>query len=694
MASSTRRRSSPASPEAARAYELALAKLATSGLAESDFHLLRLEALGPQATAAAHHTFKALHSLRLTYWDPTDLSRRLAARPTWPPFYRLRYLRPDGDQKDDIRYVNEPNAGVVAYFPPSVDWPQVIKDPDVTLIITEGELKAAKACKEGCPAIGLGGVWNFRSSTLGATFLPELESIDWIKRRVYFVYDSDVISKVGVQQALNTLALELMGRGALPFVVYVPEGDGGKKQGLDDWCAANPGASLRELCARHQPLTQVRRLFDLNDELVYIRDKGIVVEQTSGNKMSVNQLKETYQNVDYAELTVVDNGSISLKKAQIAASWLKWPLRRDAALMTYKPGANRFIENSPVAYNLWPGWGCQPTEGDVQPFLDLLDHLFTGADPLDKEWFLRWCAYPLQYPGTKLFSAVVVHGVRHGTGKSLVGYTLGRIYGQNFTEINQMSLHAGFNDWAEARQLVMGDDVTGSDKRQDNDLLKKLITQRELRVNKKYMPEYVVPDCVNYYFTSNHPDAFFLEDDDRRYFIHEVLVGPLDESFYVDYGLWLETTGPAALFHWLLQLDLGDFNPSAPARRTLAKEQMTADGKSDLGNWVHRLRLEPDSVLRIGQVVVPGDLFTTGELLAVYDPTGVKRVTANGLGRELRRASVPRANRGMPIRGPTGTDRYYIIRNHPKWINATAAELTSQLQRQVEAQQQQQPPRY
>ncbi len=218
---------------AAQAYELALAKLATSGLAEADFHLLRLEALGPQATAALHPTFKALHSLRLSYWDPTRLDRPLAARPRWPAFYRLRYLRPGGDAAGDLRYVNEPHAGVVAYFPPSVDWPTIIKDPDVTLIVTEGELKAAKACKEGCPAIGLGGVWNFRSSTLGVTFLPELEAVDWVKRRVYFVYDSDIISKVGVQQALNTLALELMDRGALPFVVYVPEGDGGRKQGLD-----------------------------------------------------------------------------------------------------------------------------------------------------------------------------------------------------------------------------------------------------------------------------------------------------------------------------------------------------------------------------------------------------------------------------------------------------------------------------
>lgn len=664
------------------ARRLAADKLATSGLGVADAVKLRYEALSPAQTKALHPSFEPLWSLKIPYFNPTDLGKPLAAHAKWPGFYRLRYLRPGGDSKDDVRYTNEPASGVVAYFPPNVDWPKIVPDAEQTLIITEGELKAAKACKEGYPAIGLGGVWNFRSSTLGLTFLPELELFNWVKRRVYIMYDSDVVLKTGVQEAMNSLAEELMNRGALPFIVYIPAGDDDRKQGLDDWCVANPGLSISELVDRRQPLTQVRKLFSLNNDLVYIRDKGIIVEQATQNKMSSAQFKESYLNIDYAELVVSDNGTVSLHKAPVAMSWMKWPLRHQAAKMTYKPGAPQIITpTDPLRsqYNLWPGWGCQPQEGDVQPFHDLLDHLFTGADASDREWFLRWCAYPLQYPGTKLFTAVVMHGIKHGTGKSLVGYTLGRIYGKNFTEITQSDLHGGFNAWAEAKQLVMGDDVTGSNKRQDNDVLKKLITQRELRVNTKFMPEYVVPDVVNYYFTSNHPDAFFLEDDDRRFFIHEVLVGSLSEEFYMDYGLWLDTTGPSALFHYLMTLDLGDFNPNAPARRTVAKDQMTADTRSDLSDWVFKLRSDPDSILRLGEAPVPGDLFTTKELLQLYDPSESRRVTANGLGRELRRAGVPRANRGLPVRGPEGVDRYYILRNVEKWLNATPSQLTQYL---------------
>lgn len=665
-----------------QARALTTAKLSTSGLTVEHMAALKMEALTPAQTRSLHDSYSPLCALKIPYFDPTNLGNPLSARPKWPPFYRLRYLRPEGDVKNDIRYTNAPGAGVVAYFPPIVDWPQIIKDPEQTLLLTEGELKAAKACAMGNPCIGLGGVWNFRSTTIGITFLPELEAVNWLCRRVYIIYDSDVIVKPSVQDALNAMAEELMARGALPYIVLVPSCDDGTKQGLDDWCVANPTSTIYDLCARHQPLTQVRKLFDLNDKLVYIMDKGIIVNQANGSKMSTLQFKEAYQNIDYAELLVNDQGSISLKKAQIATNWLKWPLRKQVSSLTYQPGLDKLIGESnqqSSMFNLWPGWGVEPSQGDITPFQDLIDHIFKGADAGDKIWFLRWLAYPLQYPGTKLFTAAVIHGVRHGTGKSLIGYTLARIYGKNFTEINQGHLHGGFNSWAEAKQMVMGDDVTGSNKRQDNDLLKKLITQRELRVNTKFMPEYVVPDCVNYLFTSNHPDAFFLENDDRRFFIHEVLVPPLDESFYLDYMLWLDTTGPSALFGFLLNLDLGTFNPSAPAWRTIAKDQMTSDTRSDLGDWVHRLRADPDVILKIGEAVIPGDLFTAKDLIVFYDPMETKRVTANGLARELRRAAVPRANRGIGIKGPHGTDRYYILRNHGRWLDANVDDIVQYL---------------
>src|SRR3546814_19621821 len=102
-----------------------------------------------------------------------------------------------------------------------------------------------------------------------------------------------------------------------------------------------------------------------------------------------------------------------------------------------------------------------------------------------------------------MYSDVLIYGRKHGTGKSLIGYSLGRIYGKKFTEIKQKNLHENHNEWAENKQFIMGDDITGSTKREDNDLLKNLVQQREIRLTPTYITSSVTPDGSNYSFNAN-----------------------------------------------------------------------------------------------------------------------------------------------------------------------------------------------
>ena len=661
-----------------KALGLGEAKLKSSGLSLEDAKQLRISCLSGTQTSQLHPSFKQLCSLKIEYLDHNG-----APMPDWPgakPFYRLRYLETPTDfaaiaDKKPVRYVQEPNTAPVAYFPGNQDWTDLVGDVGQPLILTEGELKAAKACKEGFPTIGLGGVYNWRSHKLGLTWLPSLEPVIWLRRNVYICFDSDYKTNPMVCAALRELAEELHRRGAFVHLVSLPTLHGFDKVGLDDFLVnAGPSANemFRQLLAHAEPLGLTAPLWDLNGKYVYVQDPGLIVDQDTRFKASPSAFKEHLQApLNYQERQLKADGSVSFKAVSAAAAWLKWPLRTEVTKLTYQPGAPQFIQEPRPLFNIWPGWGVEPVEDDVSMFLQLVEHIFTGSEPEAKAWFLRWCAYPLQHPGTKLFSSAVIHGIRHGTGKSLIGYTLGRIYGKNFTEISQMDLHNSFNEWAEGKQFVMGDDVTGSNKRADADFLKKLITQRELRVNGKYVPTYAVPDCINYFFTANHPDSFFLEDDDRRFFIHEVRVGPLPEEFYVEYDLWLDTGGSAAVFNYLLNLDTEDFNPAAPAFKTAAKERMIANVQSDLAGWVRQLMATPDHVLRVGELIVDKDLFTSKELLQFYDPSGKTGTTANGLGRELARAGVQQVSHGRPIRLADGSQaRYYAIRNSDHWLSS------------------------
>lgn len=681
------RRLRPAAPDP-EALRLGLAKLKESGLDRKDADRLALRFLAGPETQRLSPTFKALPAILLPYHDPRRPGEPLRVRPGRPGFFRLRYLKrvkSFGEQKD-WRYTQPPDSGVAAYFPPSIAWGGILMDPTHPLIITEGELKAACACKKGFPTIGLGGVSSWRSPSLGRLLLKELEEVDWRERTTYLIFDSDLKRNPQVCLALQGLADQLSQRGALPQLVSLPDLPNLAKVGLDDFlvrCGAKQLRSLFQDAA--EPLTLAEPLWQLNRQVVYARDPGLVVEIKTRRKIA----PASFRDHAYAAQTVVErelraDGRVSLKPASAAAAWLKWPMRREVGGLTYQPGKPRLTnQNGSVhssRWNLWPGWGVDAARGDVKPFIQLLDHLFMDAEPEARAWFERWCAFPLQHPGTKMFSATVFFGTRHGTGKSLIGYTLGKIYGENFAEIRQSDLTGGFNEWAEAKQLVLGDDISGSTRRQDADLLKKLITQKQLRVNAKYIPSYVVPDTINYFFTSNQPDSFFLEDDDRRFFIHEVTVAPLAESFYRRYDAWLKGPGASYVFRYLLDLDLGQFNPFGPAFKTRARDLMIADVKSDLGAWVQDLRLHPDESLRVGEVPLSGDLWSSRQLLDLYDPEGKTGTTANGLARELRRAGFPVVAKGQPLTGTDGRPgRFFAVRRLDLWRRADAVKAQSHL---------------
>jgi hypothetical protein len=579
-------------------------------------------------------------------------------------FYRLRYLEiPTNFGKPIGKYTQPKGSGNFLYFPPSIDWTVVAKDAEIPVYITEGEFKAIAASKLSLATIGLPGVSSWKNKKTYKPVLDEFNLIDWHKRHVYLVFDSDLSSNPQVQNALISLAKELSDVGAIPYIIYLPvmPETGLEKTGLDDYLKARGYQNFLKLTTTAEPFNLTSELWALNEEVVYIKDPGVIVVRDTNQKISPNGFKEhAYANRHYY---ILSEDKMLKKKA--APAWLEWPQRTELTKFTYSPGEPKITADK--CYNLWEGWGVEPVKGDIKPWKELLDALFKDA-PKERAWFEKWCAIQFQKPGIKLYTAVLIWGIHQGTGKSLIGYTLQKIFGDNGIEIQQVHLHGDRNDWAENKQFVMGDEITGSDKRVDADKLKNLITQKQMRINAKYVPAYNIPDCINYYFTSQHPDAFFLEDHDRRFFIHEVRNGPLPDSFYAKYDEWLHGTGPSHLFYHLIHnVDTKGFNPTARALITESKQDMIYIGKSDLGEWVYRLKIMPDEVLQLNGTKIKGDLWTTQQLLQLYDPDQKTRVTSNGMGRELRRA-------GFRVLGVfntvTGSKRLYAIRR-PEYWNST-----------------------
>ena len=659
--------------ESGAVYDLAKAQWASSGLSDEHARALRFEALSAEETEQLG--FQRAASLKLPYFD-------LTGNPTG--FYRLRYLTKlpgeAGVLAKPQRYTQPPGTLSGVYLPPVLakTWEQIAADSEVPILITEGEKKAACASVNGFPCIGLGGVDSWRASKRGVDFLPELAAMEWHNRKVGIVYDSDAATNANVVRAQLKLARKLTDKGALVSIVSLPPGKEGAKQGLDDLIVAGGIEAFKEVLSSTPGLLEAQALWGLNSELVYVRDPGLVIVRGTRQKVTPsNLINHVYANRHYVETTVTGDKVVT-KQKPLAKRWVEWESRFEVDKLTYAPGQPEIHEGK---YNTWPGWGVEPEAGDMGPWHWLMDFLFK-SETESRKWFEQWCAYPLKYPGTKLYTTSVLWGLAKGTGKTLAAYALMKIYGNNAVEIKNKHLRGSFNSWAENRQLVYGDEITGGDTRIDADYVKGLITQHSMQVNVKYLPEYTLQDVINYIFSSNHPDAFFIEDLERRFFVHEVIGGPAPAPKYEMMDKWLHGKGPAALFDYLLQVNTDSFNPRGHAPQTKAAQDMALASKSDLGMWCVHLREDAKAALgSLGEAADKCDLYTAAQLLRAYDPEQRSKVTSPGVGRELRRAGFAQVNDGVPVRTASGLQRLWAVRNVAAWASANPSECAKHYDR-------------
>ena len=254
------------------------------------------------------------------------------------------------------------------------------------------------------------------------------------------------------------------------------------------------------------------------------------------------------------------------------------PVWRARAVYIDQIGFDPGGEDSNVVCNRWRGWSDlhRPPGASCELQLELLRYLCSG-EPNSREvfhWMLCWMAYPLQHPGAKLKSAVVIHGPQ-GSGKSMVFESYARIYGEYGVVLNQGAIEDRFNaDWVERKLFVLADEIVArSEMHHLKNLLKTLITGEWVRVNPKNVAAHRERNHMNIVFASNEAQPVVLENDDRR---HLVIWTPpkLGPDFYAEVMAEIESGGVAALRDFLLAYDTGEFRPWTLPPMTHAKQDL------------------------------------------------------------------------------------------------------------------------
>jgi hypothetical protein len=155
----------------------------------------------------------------LGFHDPRMTSILCFPYPLHPGFCRDKVFPTNLKGRDGhgIRYLQRSNSGSHLYIPPLAQ--KALSNPTVPLYVTEGEKKAAKACQENLPCIGLGGLWNWVKD---GKPIPDLSLITWQERQVILVPDSDVwCNRPDLLHAVYALGAELKRRGAYVRVLKI-----------------------------------------------------------------------------------------------------------------------------------------------------------------------------------------------------------------------------------------------------------------------------------------------------------------------------------------------------------------------------------------------------------------------------------------------------------------------------------------
>jgi putative DNA primase/helicase len=230
-----------------------------------------------------------------------------------------------------------------------------------------------------------------------------------------------------------------------------------------------------------------------------------------------------------------------------------------------------------ITCNLWGGWPTTPRPGKCERLIDLLRYMCKAEANAEAlfQWVLRWVAYPIQNPGAKMKTTVVVHGPQ-GTGKNLFFEAVMAIYGKYGRILDQDALEDKHNDWASRKLFLIADEVVAQSHRyQIKNKLKTLITGTWVRINPKHIAAYDEANHVNLVFLSNEAMPVVLEEDDRR---HCVIWTPpkREPAYYHELLAELASGGVEALHDYLLNVDLGDFNPGTPPPDTAAKDELVS----------------------------------------------------------------------------------------------------------------------
>ena len=236
---------------------------------------------------------------------------------------------------------------------------------------------------------------------------------------------------------------------------------------------------------------------------------------------NVEELKKIYGNdlIQVGE-KMQNNVLTPVYKDKITA----WTHHQDCRV--YKGGVV-FMPNAKTLskdfFNMWQGFAVSTISGaDFSIIQEHIKNIICDGDRALIKYFYDWTAYTFQHPERTVGTALVLRGEK-GAGKSIVGHFLRKIWGPHGMQIsNPAHLIGKFNSHLQQKCFLFSDEAFYSGDKQHEGVLKALITEPTMVVERKGLDAVTQPNYLKIFMATNNDYAVPASHDERRYCVFDV----------------------------------------------------------------------------------------------------------------------------------------------------------------------------
>lgn len=345
--------------------------------------------------------------------------------------------------------------------------------------------------------------------------------------------------------------------------------------------SASPEAMFKEEPAEEGP-EELHPIENINKNYAYIVVKGnnyVLFESTDED----GQFKLEYMPIaTFHTKNLANTTMINSKEKSVTDMWIRSARRRSYEGVVFSPGKE--VEDR--FYNLWRGFGVQdlaPGEEVTLPMSRAVkafeEHLFLNMCEGDIDlfhWTKAWFAHIVQKPWEKPGVALVLKG-KKGVGKNVIFEAMRRLMPNNYRlASNSRYLVGNFNSHLENLLLFVADEAFWGGDTASNGILKGLITDDRLEIERKGIDSYSVKSCVRVAILGNEDWLVPSSEDERRYAIFNMGEGrKQDRKFFTQLTNDMKEGGARYLFHVLKNFDLTPYDVgSAPKTEGLHDQKI------------------------------------------------------------------------------------------------------------------------